>query len=35
MIVDLSVGYWAQVGSSSDHIIILAVTRWSWKEMDS
>ena len=35
MIVDLSVGCWALTGSSSDHIIILAVRRWSWKEMDS
>ena len=35
MIVELSVGYWALIGSSSDHIIILPVGCWSWREFRS
>ena len=33
--VELSVGYWTWIGSSSDHMIILAVRRRSWRKMDS
>ena len=33
--MELSVGYWAKIGSSSDHMIILAVKPRSWKELDS
>ena len=31
--MELSVGYWAWIGSSSDHII-LTVTRRSWRELE-
>ena len=31
--MELSFGYWAPIGSSSDHIIILPVGCWSWKEL--
>ena len=33
MIVELSVGYWAYIGSSSDHTIILPVGCWSWRQL--
>ena len=33
--MDLSAGYWAQIGSSSDHVIILAVGCWSWSKLGS
>ena len=35
MILELSVGYWAWIGSSSDHVIILPEGCWSWREMGS
>ena len=35
MIVELSVGYWASTGSSSDHIIISAVGCLRWRELNS
>ena len=33
--MELSFGYWANIGSSSDHMIILVVRPTSWKELDS
>ena len=31
----LSVGYWPQIASSTDHRIIVAVRRRSWRELNS
>ena len=33
--MELSVGYWTWIRSSSDHMIILVVRPGSWKELDS
>ena len=33
--MELSVGYWAWIGSSGDHLIILVVRRRSQRELDS
>ena len=33
--MELSFGYWAWIGSLSDHMTILVVRPRSWKELDS
>ena len=33
MIMEPSVCYWTYIGSSSDHIFILLVTHWNWREL--